>query len=366
MKYDSNSQSVLLDLLDAAAAVDLPPSVAASVTAAALRGLVSASLARSTWSKYGSGWSAFCAFEAHHDTVFPWPLSPGVIRAFVVWCLSVRGLQPTTAKAYLSALRFVSLLKGFPPPPPKSDPLLAVIFSGAAHVPWSAPIRPSTRRVVTFPLLLTIGHRLAQAGWDPISRQTVWAACTTAFFASARLGELLASSAVSHDPTADLLWRDVVFHSPTAVLLGLKSPKSADPRGEFLDLFSFPGYNCCPVLALVALWRLHTAAGMTCLDAPVFRFRSGRNLTTTHLNELLAALLADICSPGINTITCHSFRAGLPSILTLFPDLVSEDDIKGWGRWRSDAYQRYCRLQLGQKRAIFAKITTAVANSLHM
>ena len=41
MKYDSNSQSVLLDLLDAAAAVDLPPSVAALVTASALRGLVS-------------------------------------------------------------------------------------------------------------------------------------------------------------------------------------------------------------------------------------------------------------------------------------------------------------------------------------
>ena len=31
--------------------------------------------------------------------------------------------------------------------------------------------------------------------------------------------------------------------APTAILLGLKSPKSADPRGEFLDLFSFLGYN---------------------------------------------------------------------------------------------------------------------------
>ena len=48
LKYDVASQSALLHLLDAAAAFDLPASVAASVTAFALRGLVLASLARST------------------------------------------------------------------------------------------------------------------------------------------------------------------------------------------------------------------------------------------------------------------------------------------------------------------------------
>ena len=194
----------------------------------------------------------------------------------------------------------------FPPPPPKTDPLLGLILSGATHVHWTLP-RPSTRRVVTFPLLLTIGHRIAGSGWDLISRQTVWAACTTAFFSSARLGELLSYRAHAHDPSADLLWRDVLFHSPTAVLIQLKSPKSAAPTGKFLDLFTFSGYHCCPVLALKALWRLHLEAGLACLDAPVFRFRSGRNLTPAHLNELLAALLTDICSPGDNTITCHSF-----------------------------------------------------------
>ena len=218
--------------------------------------------------------------------------------------------------------------------------------------------------MVTFPLLLTIGHRIAGSGWDPISRQTVWAACTTAFFSSARLGELLLYRAYAHDPSADLLWRDVLFHSPTAVLIQLKSPKSAAPTGKFLDLFTFSGYHCCPVLALKALWRLHSEAGLACLDAPVFCFRSGHNLTPANLNELLAALLTDICSPGVKTITCHSFRAGIPSILSLFPDLVSEDNIKGWGRWRSDAYRRYCRLQLGQKCAIFGKISVAVTRSL--
>ena len=287
-----------------------------------------------------------------------------MIRSFVVWCVSVRGLQPTTARAYLSAIRFVSILKGFPPPPPKSDPLLGLLLSGATHVPWITPPPPATRRVVTFPLLLTIGHRLAFSGWDPLSIQTVWTACTTAFFSSARLGEILSHRANAHDPTSDLLWRDVVFHAPDAILIQLKSPKSMAPKGEILDLFSFSGYNCCPVRALHALRDLQVAAGLARPDAPVFRFRSGKNLTTNHLNQILAALLADICTPGVNTVSCHSFRAGIPSILTLFPDLVSIDEIKGWGRWRSDAYQRYCRLQLGQKRAIFVKISTALTRSL--
>ena len=86
--------------------------------------------------------------------------------------------------------------------PLKTDPLLGLILSGATHVPWVLP-RPSTRRVVTFPLHLTIGHRIAGSGWDTISRQTVWAACTTAFFSSARLGELLSYPAHAHDPSAD-------------------------------------------------------------------------------------------------------------------------------------------------------------------
>ena len=364
MKYDAASTSAILGLLDAHAAIDLPPSLAATATAAALRGLISASLARSTWSKYGSGWAAFCAFEAHHDASFPWPLSQGVVRSFVVWCISHRNLQPSTARSYLSALRFVGLLKGFPPPVPNSDPILTLLLTGATRVPWSRPPRPSTRRVVTLPLLITIGHSIASSSWDPISRQVVWTACTTAFFSSARLGELLASSQTSHDPTSDLLWRDVLFHSPSAILLGLKSTKSSDPRGEFLDLFPFPGHNCCPVKSLQSLRRKQVAAGLTSLEAPVFRFLSGSNLTTSHLNSILSNILSDICLPGENTISCHSFRAGIPSVLSLFPDLVSDDEIKGWGRWRSDSYQRYCRMQLGQKRTIFDKIAVVLNKSL--
>jgi hypothetical protein len=234
---------------------------------------------------------------------------------------------------------------------------------GAAHQAAASGPPSSTRRVVTFPLLLTLGTRIATSPWDPVTKQVVWAACTTAFFSSARLGELLACSDLAHDPTSDLTWADVKSTSSTSILLRFKSPKSGEKEGEFVDLFSFPGYHCCPVAALRNLWSKQHSVGQAITNLPVFRFPTGVNLTTARFNSILASLLHDICTPGVNTISCHSFRPGIPSTLSLFPDLATSDHIKGWGRWKSDCYTLYTRLQLGQREQIFAKIATALQST---
>jgi hypothetical protein len=82
---------------------------------------------------------------------------------------------------------------------------------------------------------------------------------------------------------------------------------------------------------------------------PVFRFASGAYLTPTRLNKTLPILLSDLCAPGVNTISCHSFQAGIPS-----------DMIKGWGRWHSECYIRYTRLQIPQRENIFSRIAAAL------
>jgi hypothetical protein len=66
---------------------------------------------------------------------------------------------------------------------------------------------------------------------------------------------------------------------------------------------------------------------------------------------------------GENAITCHSFRAGIPRCLSSFPDLATNDDIKGWGRWQSDCYERYTRMKLPQCMKIFSKISFALQAS---
>jgi len=93
---------------------------------------------------------------------------------------------------------------------------------------------------------------------------------------------------------------------------------------------------------------------------PVFRFPSGAFLTTAHLNKVLATLLQNECTPGRDSISCHSFRAGIPSTVSMFPELASSDLIKGWGRWKSECYTLYTRLQLPQRANIFSKIAVAL------
>jgi hypothetical protein len=50
-----------------------------------------------------------------------------------------------------------------------------------------------------------------------------------------RLGELLAPSEHVMDPTSTLLWTDVQFRDDS-VLLHIRSPKSGNVGGDFLDI----------------------------------------------------------------------------------------------------------------------------------
>jgi hypothetical protein len=243
----------------------------------------------------------------------------------------------------------------------EKDKTLALLLKGALHHSLLIPSVSSTRRVVTFPLLITLGHRIAQAPWDKLSKQVIWAACCTAFFGTTRLGEILASEENDFSPASDLTWADVRFTDlPDSILLRLKQPKSGEKEGEFVDLFPFNGYNCCPVAALRELRAQQVEAGIYHPSLPVFRFKSGAYLTAPHFNKVLANLLSDICSPGGNTISCHSFRSGIPSLISTFPDLATSDLIKGWGRWKSECYTLYTRLQLSQRSNIFEKIAAAL------
>jgi hypothetical protein len=206
-------------------------------------------------------------------------------------------------------------------------------------------------------MLQLIGHRIAVSTWDPISKQVLWTACSGAFFSSARLGEFLSDTEHVFNPSKTLLWGDIQFKADS-ILLCIKSLKSGHTKGEFLDLYRFTGFNVCPVAAFLALKAMIGEK----LDPskPVFTFPSGKLLTPALLNKTLATLLADICKPGENSISCHSFRAGIPSTFSLFPELVSTDEIKGWGCWQSDCYERYTRLKHEQKEKIFGKIAAAL------
>jgi hypothetical protein len=358
-KYSAVNRFKLQKLTDPVAALNLKPGEAKGKIADVYRGIVNESVSKATWEKYSSGCKAFACFEASQCTSYDWPLSQATCRHFAIWCSTVKKLQPSSIKTYLSALKFAHGIRGLSSKHLDEDPIMTMILKGITHHSLSNPSSP-TRRVVTFSLLRTIGDRIARTDWDPLSKQVIWAASTVAFFGSTRLGEILASEDQAFSLSSDLTWNDVRVTSSGSFLLRIKQPKSGEKEGEYVDIFPFKGYNCCPVKALLRLRDLQKAEGVFDPSKPVFRFASGAYLTTTRFNKVLAELLRDVCIPGMDTISCHSFRAGIPSILSLFPELATSDMIKGWGRWQSDCYMRYTRLQLPQREKIFATIADAL------
>jgi len=257
------------------------------------------------------------------------------------------------------------MLRGLPSSHLSEDGLSSLLLKGIEHSSDSFNSNTNTRRVMTLPLLVILGQRIEATSWNPLDKQVVWAAATTCFFGTTRMGEILASQEKSFSPSSDLQWSDVRCSSPDSILIHLKQPKSGIPGGEMVDLFPFPGFNCCPVQALKKLRAYQLEADIKDESLPVFRFGSGKNLTCGMFNKILADLLPEFCVPGRDSITCHSFRAGIPSTLAMFPDLINSDQIKGWGRWQSDCYQLYTRLSLVEKEQIFHKIKQALYTTAH-
>jgi hypothetical protein len=327
--------------------------------------LLNSAVARSTWAKYSSGFNAFRDFECDTGKTYSWPLTQEVWRAFIVWCHYQWKLSHNSIRTYLSAIKFVHTLRGLSCSHLDNDKLSKLLLSGAEHLDKSFILHPNTRRGMTLPLLINLGRRIAATSWPALDKQVIWAAATTGFFGTVRMGEILASAEKSFSPASDLLWEDVRCSSSYSLLIHLKNPKSGIPGGEKVDLFKFPGYDCCPVQAIRNLRAKQIEAGNSDESLPVFRFSSGKNLTCAIMNKILADLLPDFCSPGQDSVTCHSFRAGIPSTIALFPDLMSSDQIKGWGRWQSDCYMLYTRLSLLKKEQIFNKIRQALVATAH-
>ncbi len=72
-------------------------------------------------------------------------------------------------------------------------------------------------------------------------------------------------------------------------------------------------------------------------QTPVFRKNNGKNITPQFLMNFLGK------SDLSGLFSGKSFRSGIPSLLALHPELFNTNDVKGLGRWKSNAYQNYIR-----------------------
>ena len=314
--------------------------------------LLSAAFAASTWKKHEAAINSFTLFSRCTNCHSTWPLSHNNIASYVTWAYNVKKLKSTTIESYLSSLKIVHALKQLPTKNFESV-YINTMIRGIENLEIYEISAKATRKVMSLQILKILGHEISVTDWNKNSKQVLWTACTTAFFGSFRLGELLPSSEKNCNAADTLLWKDINFVSKDHILIHIKVSKSRSKGGDYIDIFSFPGHNVCPVKTLYALKSMSICGP----DQPVFCFESGKNLTLRGFNSTLQELLESQLGSDSRLFSGHSFRAAIPAVLAKHPELSSSEEIMGWGRWKSSAYLSYTRLKEDQRRKIFNKIS---------
>jgi hypothetical protein len=266
-------------------------------------------------------------------------------------------LAVATTRLYLSDLKNIHKQKNLCTTN-FSDFFCMSMLQGAQNLSLYNGIVNRSRLAMTFPLLKILGHEIAISDWTPNSKRVVWAASCVAFFGSFRMGELLASKENCID-SETLTWDCVNFTSESTAVIQVRFPKnSKNGSCQFVDIFKVDKPAVCPYECLKNLKTFSSWSSKK--DSPVFRFETGKLLTTGHFTKIIRNLLRPHLGNLVQQLSGHSFRAGIPAALANHPSLLSSDDVQKWGRWTSSSYLAYTKLKLAARKEIFKKLLYAI------
>ena len=303
-------------------------------------------LSDSTHASYNSGAKAYLLFiSLSHIPKGPLGLpicSENLLIDFVCHCSGISHLTYSTIKSYLSGIRHLYIVKGYPNP-------LVTIFGEPLHRLQlvlrgiqKSYSKSSLRQPVTIHTLHKICTVLRNGFFGPHVDALMEAACTLAFFGFLRCGEFTTNSP-QFRPDDNLCVNDISFlSSPDGtqeVLVNIKVSKT-DPfrKGVSIRLFTTGAY-LCPVSSLVRYMSVRNR--FTCRpNDPFFVLPDMTVLSRTKFLDLFHSACS---AAGISSqhLTGHSFRLGAAcsAAKANFPDYL----IQALGRWRSDCYKLYIR-----------------------
>jgi len=296
-------------------------------------------------------YNKFCVSQG---IVASWPIPEQVLGDFINWATFIRKIKPSSIISYISHLKLIHKLRKIDDSACDSF-LCRTLIKGAENLQFYSIKKKHVKKTMTLPLLRLLGHSIANSNWSVHSQSTVWACYTVAFFGSYRLGELLPKNENGFNPHETLLWSDIKFIDADSIQIHSKITKNRNPGGEYVSLFAFPYNGCCPVAALRHLAKISNADDNK--NTPVFKFSNGVNLTKNTLNKLIVSHLHPHIGNECFFYSCKSFRAALPSALASDPHSEYDRSIKQWGRWNSDAFERYLKLSHNARRKLFKKFS---------
>lgn len=303
-------------------------------------------IAKKTWSSYKTAEKMLDRCRRETEQKLDLPLSNESTLIFVDWLLRIRKVKAGTINTYLSGIRQLHIILGLEEPGLRSGQV-SLVMKGLANLEATEKRRSvhKGRLPVTLALLKILKHRIRSQNWDTNKKLLVWAVCTMAFHGGFRIHELLARSSSTFDPDFTLLGQDAKIQlcsiegrQTKCIEVRVKNPKESKAGSiAIIDVFETGGQTC-PVKAFEKWSSRHSRVS----DKPLFSENIGKPLTGRELNKLLKGLLKDIVDYRRGSITAHSFRSGLASLMA--EKGMSDEDIQIAGRWSSRAFERYIKL----------------------
>ena len=273
--------------------------------------------------------------------VRPCPATENQLCLFATY-LAKRGLRHATIKVYLGGVRHMHISLGHANPFDWPMERLRLLMKGTRR--QSAKVRPE-KKDLRRPVAPDTMRVLRQAWEDEEPRRNgrmLWAACCVGWFGFLR---------APFDPALHLSLADLQvdnWRSPEWIKVRIKKSKTDPFRLGTTICLGKTGEDLCPVAAILSY-----LVERTLLPGPLFVFANGRPLRKDALVQHMQQALS---SAGIDAgkYIGHSFRIGAAT--TAAAAGIEDSTIQTLGRWRSDSYQRYIRLQPEQLAPISKKL----------
>ncbi|XP_071503767.1 uncharacterized protein [Diadema antillarum] len=290
--------------------------------------LLSQSRAASTHSTYTQAWESFQSFRsAYHFSLSANPTLEQIVQ-FIAY-LSLNGYAAATLATYIAGLSFHLQSRGL------RDVTQCFIvrrmLDGSKRGRISRDVRCPITLSILSRMLVALPHVCASS-FDALLFRTAF---LVAFFAFLRVGEFTVR-ARNHTPTLRLI--DVRLHSGKAALeLHLRSSKTDQGgAGCYIILPSNESKSLCPVAAASAYVAVRPRGS----EAFFVRY-DGAPLVRKDFNNILKRCVEFVRLP-VALFSSHSFRIGAATSAATAG--IPDARIKGMGRWSSNTFRRYIRI----------------------
>ena len=285
-------------------------------------------LAESTRRTYSNAWSTFSQFADEYKVTITLPVSETVLIAFVAHLSGKWNYKAINVA--LAAVRSKHVDIGLNL---RLEDMVGLkrVVQGIKYS--SQPQRHPERRPITVEVLQKLKAALNLSWHDD---RLFWAVACVAVYGMFRLGELFGVAGTS-DTT--IKCSQVIITSPEEIQVYLPRSKTDKNReGASVSLY-LTGGTSCPVTAVTQYMNnmIYNFPG----NEPFFLKKDRTPATRSWVIDKLRSQLQAV---GLDPskYTGHSFRSG--GATSLHGASVDGDTIKQMGRWRSQAYQQYIKV----------------------